>query len=255
MNKIFPAINLIFVLTIALLLTLTVRIWTHPPYLPRVEGSSLVGSPKNLQKLEVNKPGYNAGTVSQVVQGNLFRKERKQYIPPIPPPPPPSAAPAPPPKPALPPPNLVLKGVLMLGGTKIAILQGKYSTRAGEKVVEKEVKKKGYSLGQIVGDFELTEIEKNSVILDDKKGRKIRLRLMTRPPDKVIHREGTAFFQKNKNYDARKFKATPVKNQPIRPKVILPKVIPVSVPPLAPAPVFRVSGSGSPLPRIHISGR
>ncbi len=141
----------------------------------------------------------------------------------------------------------------MLGSTKIAILQGKYSTREGGQVVEKVVKKKGYSLGQIVGDFELTEIEKNSVTLDDKKGRKIRLRLMTRPPDKVIHREGTAFFQKNKKYDARKFKATPVKNKPIRPKVSSPPPAPAPAP--APAPVYRVSGSGTQLPRIHISGR
>ena len=251
LNKFFPAINLVFVLTIALLITLSVRTWTHPPYPSRVDGSSLVGSPKNLQKLAVNKPGYNAGTVSQVVQSNVFRKERKQYIPP---PPPPSARPAAAHKPALPPPNLVLKGVLMLAGTKIAILQGKYSTQEGGRVVQKKVKKKGYSLGQIVGDFELTEIEKNSVILDDKKGRKIRLRLATRQPDKIIHREGTLLFQKNKKYDPRKFKATPVKNKPVRPKAAQPKPATQRAP-AAPAPAFRLSGSSTPAPRVHISGK
>ena len=240
LNKFFPAINLVFVLTIALLITLSVRTWTHPPYPSRVDGSSLVGSPKNLQKLAVNKPGYSAGTVSQVVQSNVFRKERKQYIPP---------------PPALPPPNLVLKGVLMLGGTKIAILQGKYSTREGGKVIQKKVKKKGYSLGQIVGDFELIEIEKSSVTLDDKKGRKIRLRLATRPPNKVIHREGTLFFHKNKKYDPRKFKATPVKNKPVRPKVTQPKTKPSSGQVPAPTPRFRISGAPTPPVRAHISGR
>ena len=251
LNKFFPAINLVFVLTIALLVTLSVRTWTHPPYPSRVDGSSLVGSPKSLQKLAVNKPVYSSGTVSQVVQYNVFRKEREQYAPPPPPPPP---APAAPPKPTLPPPNLVLKGVLILGGTKIAILQGKYSTREGGKVIQKKVKKKGYSLGQIVGDFELIEIEKNSVTLDDKKGRKIRLRLTTRPPDKVIHREGTSFFQKNKKYDARKFKATPVKRQPVRPKVTQPRVKPSSGQVPAPTPRFRVSGAPTPPVRAHISG-
>ena len=128
----------------------------------------------------------------------------------------------------------------MLGGTKIAILQGKYSTREGEKVIQKKVKKKGYSLGQIVGDFELIEIEKNSVTLDDKKGRKIRLRLTTRPPDKVIHREGNLFIHKNKKFDPKKFKATPVKTKPVK---------------------ERISGAASPPPgrvppvRVHISGR
>ena len=234
LNKLFPAINLVFVLPIALLITLSVRTWTHPPYPSRVDGSSLVGSPKNLQKLAVNKPGYSAGTVSQVVQNNVFRKERRQYVPP------PSARPAAPPKPTLPPPNLVLKGILMLGGTKIAILQGKYSTREGGRIIQKKVKKKGYSLGQIVGDFELIEIEKNSVTLDDKKGRKIRLRLTTRPPDKVIHREGNLFIHKNKKFDPKKFKATPVKTKPVK---------------------ERISGATSPPPgrvppvRVHISGR
>ena len=234
LNKIFPAINLVFVLASALLVTMSVRTWTHPPYPSRVDGSSVVGSPKNLQKLAVNKPGYSAGTVSQVVQNNVFRKERRQYVPP------PSARPAAPPKPTLPPPNLVLKGILMLGGTKIAILQGKYSTREGGRIIQKKVKKKGYSLGQIVGDFELIEIEKNSVTLDDKKGRKIRLRLTTRPPDKVIHREGNLFIHKNKKFDPKKFKATPVKTKPVK---------------------ERISGATSPPPgrvppvRVHISGR
>ncbi len=229
LNKLFPAINLVFVLASALLVTMSVRTWTHPPYPSRVDGSSVVGSPKNLQKLAVNKPGYSAGTVSQVVQNNVFRKERRQYVPP------PSARPAAPPKPTLPPPNLVLKGILMLGGTKIAILQGKYSTREGGRIIQKKVKKKGYSLGQIVGDFELIEIEKNSVTLDDKKGRKIRLRLTTRPPDKVIHREGNLFIHKNKKCDPKKFTATPVKTKPV---------------------TERISGATSPPPvRVHISGR
>jgi len=234
LNKLFPAINLVFVFASALLVTMSVRTWTHPPYPSRVDGSSVVGSPKNLQKLAVNKPGYSAGTVSQVVQNNVFRKERRQYVPP------PSARPAAPPKPTLPPPSLVLKGILMLGGTKIAILQGKYSTREGGRIIQKKVKKKGYSLGQIVGDFELIEIEKNSVTLDDKKGRKIRLRLTTRPPDKVIHREGNLFIHKNKKFDPKKFKATPVKTKPVK---------------------ERISGATSPPPgrvppvRVHISGR
>ncbi len=254
-NKYFPAINLVFVLTIAALTTLSVKTWTHPTYPPRVDGASVVGSPKTLKKLVVSRPGYNAGTVSQVVQSNIFRKERREYVPP-----PPAARPVVPPvakKPALPPPNLVLKGILMLGGTRIAILEGKYWTFKGTQKVQKKVKKKGYSLGQVVGDFELTEIEKTSVTLSDKNGHGIRLRLAKRSPDKIIHREGTAFFQKNKKYDPRKFKATPVKNRPTRSTTAKPKAKPTpttSAP--APAPVFRISGARTPAPApVHISGR
>jgi hypothetical protein len=257
-NKYFPAINLFFVLTIAVLATLSVRIWTHPIYPSRVDGASVVGSPKTLKNLAVSRPKYNAGTVSKVVQSNVFRKQRREYVPP----PPPVARPVVSPvasKPALPPPNLVLKGILMLGGTKIAILEGKYWTFQGSQKVQKKVKKKGYSLGQIVGDFELTEIDKSSVILDDKKGRAVRLQLAKRAPEKIIHREGTAFFQKNKKYNPSKFKATPVKNRPTRTTTAKPKAKPVptaSAPAPAPAPVFRISGARTPSPAAaHISGR
>jgi len=212
-----------------------------------------MGSPKNLKKLKVNRLAYNAGTVSQVVKSNIFRMERKEYIPP-----PPVARPVIPPvakKPALPAPNLVLKGILMLGGTKIAILEGKYWTFQGSKKVQKKVKKKGYSLGQIVGDFELTEIDKTSVTLNDKNGRGVRLRLAKRSPEKIIHREGTSFFQKNKKYDPRKFKATPVKNRPTRTTTAKTKAKPTAIAP-APAPVFRISGAKTPAPAaVHISGR
>ena len=251
-NKYFPAINLFFVLTIAVLTTLSVKIWTHPTYPSRVDGASVVGSPKILRSLAVSRLGYNAGTVSQVVQGNIFRKQRREYIPA------PIARPIIKPIariPALPTPNLVLKGVLMLGGTKIAILEGKYWVFQENQKTQKKVKRKGYSLGQIVGDFELTEIDKSSVTLDDKKGRVVQLRLAKRSPEKIIHREGTAFFQKNKKYDPRRFKATPVKNRPTRTTTAKPKTKPTPTK-SAPAPVFRISGARTPAPAAaHISGR
>ena len=251
-NKYLPAINLLFVLTIAVLTTISVKTWTHPTYPSRVDGASVMASPKTLKNLAVNRPGYNVGTVSQVVKSNIFRKERKEYILP------PTARPIVPTvasKPALPAPNLVLKGILMLGGTKIAILEGNYWTFQGNQKVKKKVKKRGYSLGQIVGDFELTEIDKTSVTLNDKNGRGVRLRLAKRSPEKIIHREGTVFFQKNKKYDPRKFKATPVKNRPTRTTTAKPKAKPTALAP-APAPVFRISGAKTPAPAaVHISGR
>ena len=86
----------------------------------------------------------------------------------------------------------------MLGGTKIAILQGSYWLNKANKPIQQKIKKKGYSIGQIVGNFELTEIDKTSVTLDNKKGHVVRLRLTNRTPEKVIQRAGTALFQKKK---------------------------------------------------------
>ena len=160
-----------------------------------VDGTSVAASSKTLKKLEVTKPNYNAKTVSQVVQANIFRKERKEYVPPTPST---QAVKSLALLSTLPPPNLILKGVLMLGGTKIAILQGSYWLNKTNKPVQHKIKKKGYSIGQIVGNFELTEIDKNSVTPDNKKGQVVRLRLTNRAPEKAIQRAGTTFFQKKK---------------------------------------------------------
>ena len=205
MNKFFPAINLVLVLSITALGTMSVRIWTNPHYPTRVDGASIVPSPKALKGLEVTRPNYNAKTLSQVVETNIFRKERRAYVPPVP-----SIQSVTPLElaPALPPPNLILKGVLMLGGTKIAILQGSYWLNKANKPVQQKIKKKGYSIGQFVGNFELTEIDKTSVTLDDKKGQVVLLRLTNRSPEKAIQRAGTTFFQKNKKNDPIKTSAT-----------------------------------------------
>ena len=259
-NKIFPAVNLAFVLTIALLVTLSVRTWTHPPYLLRVDGSTLVRSPKNLQKLDISKPAYNAGAVTRIAQANLFRKERSPYI---------STKTAPgesseAPKSALPLPNLVLKGVLMLGGIKIAILEGDYSILEDGKVIQKKVQRKTYSLGQILGDFELTEIEKSWVILDDKKSQKIRLPLSTRPEEKTILRKGNSLFQKKKKAKSLQLAPAETNSTPQIPaKTNSPTKTSTETnsPTETPVPVFKLSGATSPPPtevfppEVHISGQ
>ena len=244
-NKIFPVVNLAFVLTIALLVTLSVKTWTHPTYPLKVDGSTLVGSPKNLQKLDFSKPAYNKGAISRVVKANVFRKQRSQYISLKSP----SSEDPATTKSALPPPNLILKGVLILGGIKIAILEGDYSTLEGGKVALKNVKKKTYSLGQVVGDFELTEIEKTWVILDDKKSQKIRLPLSSRAANKVIHRKGTSLVHNKMEEKSPSLAPTKTSNPSLAPTK-------TNNPSLAPAPVFRVSGASSPPPaQVHISGQ
>jgi hypothetical protein len=204
-NKFFPAINLILVLIIIALGTMSVRIWTNPHYPPQVDGTAVVPSPKTLKNIEVTKPNYNAKTVSQVVQTNIFRKERREYVPPVTSirPNAPSAI-----EPALPPPNLVLKGILIMGGTKIAILQGSYWLNKADKPVQRKIKKKGYSIGQIVGNFELKKIDKSSVTLDDKKGQVVRLRLTNRSLEKAIQGAGTTLFQEKKKNDPIKTSTT-----------------------------------------------
>ena len=194
-NKIFPAINLILLLCIVALATMSIRIWTHPTHPLRVDGSSVIASPKTIKKLAVSRPNYNSEAISQVIRTNIFRKERKEYIPPISPNKLTTTVVS---KPILPPPEMLLTGILMLGGTKIAILQGSYWLNKTNKLVKQKIKKKGYTAGQMVGNFQLTEIDKTSVTLDDQKGQVVQLQLIKRGSKKAIQRTGTAFFHKNK---------------------------------------------------------
>ena len=197
-NKIFPAINLFLVLCIVALATMSIRIWTHPLYPLRVDGSSVIASPKTVKKLEVSRPNYNSETISQVVRTNIFRKEREEYIPPISSNKSTATVVS---KPSLPPPVLLLTGILMLGGTKIAILQGSYWLNKNNKPIKQKIKKKGYTKGQMVGNFQLTDIDKTSVTLDDRKGQVVQLQLTKRRSTKAIQRTGTAFSHKNKKDD------------------------------------------------------
>ena len=80
-------------------------------------------------------------------------------------------------------------------------MQGSYWLNKANKPIKQKIKKKGYSIGQIVGSFVLTKIDKTSVTLDNKKGQVVRLRLTNRSPEKAIQRAGTALFQKKKKND------------------------------------------------------
>ena len=105
----------------------------------------------------------------------------------------------------------------------------------------------------------MTKIDKTSVILDDNNGRVVRVKLTKRFPEKTIHREGTAFYQKNRKNDSRKVKPTKAK-----PKTKTTSVFRVSgaetpapgAETPAPGAGTPAPGAGNPAPRpAHISGR
>ncbi len=195
--------------------------------------------------LSINRKPYNPKVIDEVARGNLFRQDRTDYVPP--------PRPAPPPpqivnKPTLPPPELRLKGVMLLNGIKIAILEGKYSVFEGaNNVKQKDLKRKGYVLGDLISDYEITDIDKKVVTLDNNKGNIIQVRLLERPPSKVILRKGNLLFQKSRDFNPRKIKmAQPP--QPVR------KASPVRKPNPKPA---AAKGAPPPYPykEVHISGR
>jgi hypothetical protein len=225
----------------------SVQTWIYPEYLSRVDGTSLVGESKTVQKLQVFRKPYDGKTINSIVVQNLFRKERSESSTPV------QVAKARPvaPKRTAPPPDLKLKGVILLGETKIALLEGSYSIpEANNSFKKKPLKRKGYFLGSQVGDYQLTRIEKASVKLDNQSGQSLELKLADRPPDKIIQRQGNALIQTNKNFNPKEeLKAVP----PSRKRAPNPKKQNKEV---QKSP-FRVSGAATPpTPETpHISGK
>ena len=252
MKNIFPVVNIILVLAIVALITIATKTWMTPKYPDKVDVDLIAYVPKTLMPLALTRKVHNARVINSAVQSNLFRRDRREYSPPV------QIAqvihkPAPP---ALPPPNLKLKGVLLLGTKKIAIMEGDYPVREGNQAIKKKkLKKKGYPLGARIGDFELTRIEKTKVTLNDSRGVVLNLNLTQRPQDKAIRRVGNALVQKNKNFDPGKIK----KELPRRSSSPTTLKRPVRNPQPVRAPrAFRISGAPTRAPgtyKPHVSGR
>ncbi len=185
----------------------------------------MIYASKTLEPLLLSRRNHNANTNDSTIQNNLFRKDRREYSPPV------QVAKLVPKKAplVLPPPNLSLKGVLFLGPKKIAIIEGDYPVRERNQTINKNLlKKKRYPLGAKIGSFELTEIQKTNVTLKNKKGVVLSLNLGNRSLDKVIRRIGNTLVQQDENFNPENikkvalarssFKATLKKPKPIKAK-------------------------------------
>ena len=130
------------------------------------------------------------------------------------------------PRPTLPPPKLTLRGVILLKGTKIAILEGSYPVAKENKVEDTPIKRKGYYLGDQIGSYKIAQISKREVILNGSGGQIIAVKLKR------------SITMPNRKQRKPKFTST----RPVTKK--------------RPQPTPRISGSSSPRPtRQHISGR
>lgn len=256
-KNIFPVINTVLVLIIVFLMTIAARTWMDPKYPDKVDEDSITHVPKTLKPQVLTRKTKNARVINSAVQGNLFRKDRKEYMPPV------QIAQVirKPASPALPPPNLKLKGVLLLGAKKIAIMEGDFPFREGNQAIKKKpLKRKGYPLGSKIGNFELTAIEKTKVTLNNNRGVVLNLNLAQRPEDKVIRKVGNKLIQKNKDFDPGKIKkvspprraSTAALKRSVKKRINKPK--PVRAP-----RSFRISGAPTNVPggtlKPHVSGR
>ena len=223
--KIFSSLNVIFILAILTLSAFGARSWLYPKYPSRVDGENQMDSSRKIEHLTIKRQTFTPQSVNEIVSKNLFRKERTEYIPPAPPQPISQVAKVAP-RPTLPPPKLTLRGVMLLKGTKIAILEGSYPVAKENKVEDTPIKRKGYYLGDQIGSYKIAQISKREVILNSSAGQIIAVKLKR------------SITMPNRKQRKPKFTST----RPVTKK--------------RPQPTPRISGSSSPRPtRQHISGR
>ena len=227
--KIFSSLNVIFIVTILTLSVFGARSWVYPKYPSRVDGENQMDSSRKIKHLTIKRQTFTPQSVNEIVSKNLFRKERTEYIPPAPPQPI-SQVTKITPKSDLPAPELILKGVMLLSGTKIAILEGSHPVTREGKVENIPIKRKGYYLGDQIGSYKIAQISKREVILNNSVGQIITVKLKS-------DMTSTDEISKPKQPKSTTASTKPVVKQ-------------------KPQATPRVSGSSSPRPtRQHISGR
>ena len=220
-------VNAFLALASVALAALATLIWVQPKHPSRVDPGTIHPQPRTMENKQVERPYLSRADIDPIAAGNLFRKEREEYKPP----PPPQIAkavpttPAQPVTPSLPPPNVSLKGVFIANDTRLAFLEGKYSyLAAGNQVQEKNVRRKGYYLGERLGDFKINRIEKTRVSLVNARGSSMTLQLAKRVPEETINRKGTHFFHKNKKgRNAGQIEVEKIHQAPPAPKIVPPK--------------------------------
>ena len=223
--KIFSSLNVILIFAILTLSAFGARSWIYPKYPSRVNIENQMDSSRKIEHLKIKRQTFTPQSVNEIVSKNLFRKERTEYIPPAPPQPISEVAKVAP-RPTLPPPKLTLRGVMLLKGTKIAILEGSYPVAKENKVEDTPIKRKGYYLGDQIGSYKIAQISKREVILNSSTGQIIAVKLKR------------SITMPNRKQRKPKFTST----RPVTKK--------------RPQPTPRISGSSSPRPtRQHISGR
>ena len=236
MYRILSSLNIILIITILTLLAFGIRTWVYPKYPNMVDTSNKVIFTQKLAPLEMRRQIAPTESVNKVVGNNLFREERVEYIP-TNPEPDTTKTPNETPEDVLPPPELALRGVMILNGIKIAILEGTQSIKNEDEIESKNIKRKGYYLGDKIGDYKIVEIEKKEVKLNSSTGQTLSVKILRQ------------LTNMDKKTTKKKIKPKLLSTQPKVNKKTASKIKkPVS-------PKHRISGATTTRLPKHISGR
>lgn len=153
-----------------------------------ISGAEVTSVSKQLEPITFPRKELTGQEVNSIASKNLFRKQRSHYVKPV------RKVrkqvvlkKAPPviqvveekvePKRILPPPKLNLEGVVMIPGRSIAILGGEYPSAKSKKgrIAFLPLKSKRFVLGDLIGEYRITEIKRDQVILSNFEGETLKL--------------------------------------------------------------------------------
>lgn len=164
-RKRFAIPNLIICIGILFFLGKLGFIWFSPEKEVKVKLPEI--NPAKENKFFLKNRNISLSDFEIIPKKNLFRPGRTEWVPP---PPPPKPSPPPPPSKKVPPPEITISGIL--GGGEFArrvILQGNYFTPVDFK--KKAIKKKGYKLYDMIGQYRINKINSDTVALMDPNGK------------------------------------------------------------------------------------
>ena len=203
-------INSVLILILILLLGWGGHSWLQPKFPLTVKGDEIDPAPRELKIPTLSRQVYSNTMVGDVTRLNLFRKQRRKYYRPKPPKPKPqikhalpkvavAPPPSPPSKPTAPPPQLILTGVMLLNDQKVAIFEGTYSQIRGGRLVQNlKPQRRGYKIGETLGDYKINAIDKSHATLSTTAGNKLTLTISKTFPTQRIQKSGNNLIQKSK---------------------------------------------------------
>jgi len=188
-NKLLVAANISLLLALAGLGFWNMSLWTHPAYPDRVDGAAVTPPPRDPPAMPVARKPYSPSAINVTTQSNLFREERKPLIVQTATQNNETAAAS---QPEIPPPNLTLRGVILMNGVQLALLEGSYPVaQPGAQVMQKPLTHKGYGVGARIGEYKVTRIEKTGITLGNAKGEVLNLKLEKFPTEQLVFPAGT----------------------------------------------------------------
>jgi hypothetical protein len=158
-------------------------LWNSKDLSSRMQENSVVSAPKQLTPLKVKRKTVSKNAVKFIASKNLFRTLRAEYVPA-----PFKSTPTvakllegegkPVTKKYIPPPRISVEGVVVIPGRNIAFLEGQYPRLREDSSLEYiSLKNRQFEVGDWIGQFKITEIKRDRVILINLEGDTMKLKL------------------------------------------------------------------------------